>query len=399
MSVLNEDVVERLTEHLRNNTTDLAEADLRVPISHYLSDEFAAAERELLLRTPLIAARSSELPQPGDFITRTILNRSLIIARHRDGSVRASINMCKHRGGRVEQAESGNKRVFMCAYHGWAYGSDGSLRNVPYEQAFEPIDKQCNGLTRVEAAERHGFVWVDFSCQGRSIADWLGPADEQVSSFALDDAVTFVDKQFTLDINWKILMDGAYDILHLKYLHPNTVGKILETGTSVWRNYGPHGQLFSPRMKMTQLAKSGEPIENGWKYVGSNLVIYPNSMFIASPDHVEHWVIWPDMKNPTRSTVHIRFLVRPGILDERMKERVNRSWEILRAAALDEDWPMARSIQENAEANPDGTFLYGRGEASCQHLHRQLMADIGGRYAHVVNDALFDAKPEDRNIG
>ncbi|MFD9664064.1 aromatic ring-hydroxylating dioxygenase subunit alpha [Rhodococcus sp. NPDC059968] len=399
MSLLNEDVVERLTEHLRNSTTDLADADLRVPITHYVSEEFAAAERDLLLRTPLIAARSSELPAPGDFITRTILGRSVIIARQRDGSVRVSLNMCRHRGGRVEQAESGNKRVFMCSYHGWAYGSDGGLRNVPYEKAFEPIDKKCNGLTQAHAEERHGFVWVDFSSQGRSIVDWLGPADAQVAAFGLDDAVTFIENQFTLDINWKILMDGAYDILHLKYLHPNTVGKILETGTSVWRNYGPHGQLFSPRMKMTELAKSGEPIENGWKYVGSNLVIYPNSMFIASPDHVEHWVVWPDMTNPARSTVHIRFLVRPGILDERMKGRVTRSWEILRDAALDEDWPMARSIQENAESNPDGTFLYGRGEASCQHLHRRLMADIGGRYANALNDMTSNTDKKAGEIG
>ncbi|KAA9157335.1 aromatic ring-hydroxylating dioxygenase subunit alpha [Amycolatopsis acidicola] len=381
MTVLNEDVVGRLTEHLRNDTTDLADSDLRVPIDHYVSEEWAAAERDLLRRLPVIAARGSELPKPGDFVTRTILGRAVLIVRQRDGSVRVSLNMCKHRGGRVEPADSGNKRIFMCAYHGWAYGPDGSLRHVPYEESFEPVDKSCNGLTGVHAEERHGFVWVDFSGQGRPVAGWLGPAEEQVASFGLDDAVTFLDQRFTLDINWKIVMDGAYDVLHPKFLHPTGVGKIIETGTSVWKDYGRHGQLFTPRMKMTAIAKSGEDVEGGWKYVGSNLVVYPNSMFIASPDHVEHWVVWPDAKSPSRSHVHIRFLVRPEILDERMKGRVTRSWEILRDAALEEDWPMARSIQENAEGNPDGSFLYGRGEASCQHLHRQLMRDIGGRYA------------------
>jgi phenylpropionate dioxygenase-like ring-hydroxylating dioxygenase large terminal subunit len=384
MNALNQDVIDQLTDHLRNGTTDLTESDLRVPIAHYMSEDHAKAEREMLLRTPIIGGRSSEIPNVGDFITREIMGRSLIISRQRDSSVKASLNMCKHRGGRVESAEHGNKRTFMCAYHGWTYGSDGSLRNVPYENSFGQVDRKCSSLDTVEAQERHGFIWLDFSSQGRTIEEWLGEADAQVAAFDLDNAVTFLDQSFELDINWKILMDGAYDILHLKYLHPHTVGKILETGVSVWREYGRHGQLFSPRMKMTELAKSGETIDNGWKYVGGNLVIYPNSMFIASPDHVEHWVVWPDPDNPQKATVHIRFLVRPEILDERMKNRVNRSWEILKAAALDEDWPMALTIQQNANANPDGTFLYGRGEASCQHLHRQLVDDIGGAYADQV---------------
>src|SRR3546814_6929049 len=37
----------------------------------------------------------------------------LITARHSDGSVQTYLNMCRHRGGRVEQDARGNKRVFM----------------------------------------------------------------------------------------------------------------------------------------------------------------------------------------------------------------------------------------------------------------------------------------------
>src|SRR3546814_18042896 len=83
----------------------------------------------------------------------------LITARHSDGSVQTYLNMCRHRGGRVEQDARGNKRVFMCRYHGWSYERDGGgLRNVPYEDSFEPNDHAHHGLQRFRTEARHGLI-------------------------------------------------------------------------------------------------------------------------------------------------------------------------------------------------------------------------------------------------
>ena len=38
---------------------------------------------------------------------------------------------------------------------------------------------------------------------------------------------------------------------------------------------------------------------------------------------------------------------------------------------------MEAHIRANSHAHPEGSYLYGRNEISCQHLHRQLRADIG----------------------
>jgi hypothetical protein len=188
----------------------------------------------------------------------------------------------------------------------------------------------------------------------------------------------FLDRSIPLDINWKLVLDGSIDILHPKFLHPNGVGKLIETQTSVWLDYGRHGQNFSPRRKMTKLAKAGEPIEAASSYVGSNVFIYPNVNVIAAPDHVEFWTVWPDECDPTKSVTQIRFLINPAKLDDRMRARLTRSWEILEQAAVEEDWPMAASIQRNAVACPQGDFRYGRNELSCAHMHRQLGRDLDG---------------------
>src|SRR3546814_17046926 len=84
---------------------------------------------------------------------------TLFRSRHSDGSVQTYLNMCRHRGGRVEQDARGNKRVFMCRYHGWSYERDGGgLRNVPYEDSFEPIDHAHHGLQRFRTEARHGLI-------------------------------------------------------------------------------------------------------------------------------------------------------------------------------------------------------------------------------------------------
>ena len=376
------EVSERMLAHLREDTTDLADRDLLVPVSHFVDPARAKAEIDLMKRLPLLVAHSSELAQPGDFITREVLGTPILLARQSDGAPQAYLNRCRHRGGRVESKASGNKRVFMCQYHGWSYERDGGrLRNVPYEKSFDEIDRGCNSLIKLSTEQRHGLIFVTLAgdaASAHALADYLGPqVDAQIAPWQLEKSVIHLDKTFELDINWKLVMDGAIDILHPKFLHVGGVGNLIETNVGIYRNYGRHGQHFGARTKLRTLAKSGAEVEGGSKYIGSNLVIYPNSMMIAAPDHIEFWTVWPTDK-PGRCITNIRFLVRADIMSPEIEKRLAMSWEILENAASREDWPMERWIQQNAEARPEGTFRYGRSEVSCQHLHRQLAADLDG---------------------
>jgi phenylpropionate dioxygenase-like ring-hydroxylating dioxygenase large terminal subunit len=376
---LNEAVAARLLDHLRNNTTDVAPGPLMVPVDHFVSPERAAAERAMLKRLPIVVGHHSDLPEPGTFITKDVLDTPLLIVRQTDGTVAAFLNMCRHRGGIVESAPSGSRRRFMCKYHGWTYDRDGgALSHIPYEETFGDIDRGCFGLHPVRLEEYHGLLWADFSNDnGRTVRDYLGEeADSQIRHFDLDGSVQFMDQHIDVRVNWKLVMDGANDILHLKFLHANGVGKLINTGTSAFERYGRHGQQFSPRKRMEELAKSGGTVDDLWRYMGSNLRIFPTSMLIAAPDHVEFWTVWPET-DPSRCRINIRFLVRPEILTDTMKERITRSWEILEEASVTEDFPMEESIQKNSLASPAGDFCYGRNELSIQQFHEQLAEELG----------------------
>lgn len=67
---------------------------------------------------------------------------------------------------------------------------------------------------------------------------------------------------------------------------------------------------------------------------------------------------------------------RPAKLTDEVAARINRSWDILRQAATEEDFPMEEMIQANAAALPTADFLYGANEVPTQHLHLQMAREF-----------------------
>ena len=355
----------------------MTETELRIPISHFTGQERLAAEIDLMKRLPLVVAHVSEIPNAGDFVTRTLLDTPLILVRQSDGSVATFRNMCRHRGGVVEQEASGNKRTFMCQYHGWSYDAEGgALKPVFYEDTFGEIDYACSGLHRIKTEVRHGLIFITFNPakDAPSIADYLGPeVDAQIAPWKIEESVLYMDHVFVKDMNWKLVMDGAIDPLHPLFLHnkPDGVGERTLNNTAVFRTYGRHGKMFAARSNLKKLVEAGRD-DISYRQVGSVMVLFPNALYVNAPEHVEFWTVWPTPGNPSECTVNIRLFVRQEIVTPEMEARVKKSWDILSLAALEEDFPMEAAIQKNAVALGEGVFRYGRNEKPSHHLHLQL---------------------------
>lgn len=377
MNSFTDGVYERLVAHIRNGTTDLADTPLNVPVSNFTCPEHLKRELAVFRRQPLVAAMSSEIAEPGAFVTRDLLGAPILLTRQKDGTIGVFRNACRHRGGKVEQAESGRKSLFVCAYHGWSYDGSGALRGVPYEAHLGPVDRACHSLVRLRAEERHGMVWVDFSDNAdRDVAAYLGEADARLAAYGVERTVVYMEKRISAPMNWKLVMDGAIDVLHPQFLHPGGVGRLIETSHSLWEDFGRHGRSWSAYKKLGDKVREGTHTPADGRYLSGNFVIFPNACMIPTPTHHEFWTVWPDLKSPGLCHVHIRFLIDRDLLDEKRAGQIERSWKILEQAAMEEDFPMEAMIQANAEAHPVGDYLYGRSEAPCQHLHRQLAREM-----------------------
>jgi phenylpropionate dioxygenase-like ring-hydroxylating dioxygenase large terminal subunit len=221
-------------------------------------------------------------------------------------------------------------------------------------------------------------VWVELDGAGPpNVASWLGPELEaQIGRFGLSSWQLHLEETYTHDMNWKLVADGVLDILHPKFLHPDSVGKMIQTNTHAWDRYGLHGRLAMARRKLATFGAAPDGSDPR-RYVITNFFIYPNSMLVIQPDHLELWTIFPDARSPERCRATIRFLVPDAPRSDEDHAVLARSWDILRTAVTTEDWPMAQSIQVGAQAlDGDEQFVYGRSEVPIQHLHRRLAEDL-----------------------
>src|SRR3974390_2254304 len=104
----------------------------RVPKERYFDPDFFAMEAELLWpRVWQMACRLEEIPQAHDFVEYTILDQSVIVLRTPDMGVRAFQNACRHRGVRVVEGRGTCENGFVCPFHGWCYGLDGTNTFAP----------------------------------------------------------------------------------------------------------------------------------------------------------------------------------------------------------------------------------------------------------------------------
>ena len=108
------DRIQRTLEHLRQHTTDTTGQLVAFGPGQYTDPALAQREQDVVFgRVPSIVAHASELPEPNDFITLQMPRNRVIVARQLDGSVKAFVNVCRHRGALLEEQESGRCRALL----------------------------------------------------------------------------------------------------------------------------------------------------------------------------------------------------------------------------------------------------------------------------------------------
>src|SRR4051812_28764438 len=113
-------------------------ADVRrgmIPAFVYSDAEIFELERRRVFgRAWMFLAHESEIPEPGDYVVRRIVDDSFIVVRDEGGRIRVLFNMCVHRGMQVCRSELGNASHFRCPYHAWTYKNTGELTGVPFHE-------------------------------------------------------------------------------------------------------------------------------------------------------------------------------------------------------------------------------------------------------------------------
>lgn len=155
----------------------MASGPTAVPRSYYRDP--AVLERELgevFGRSWLFVAHESEIPEVGDYVTRSMGGDPVIVARTQADGVRVMLNSCTHRGTQVCKVAHGNTTTFRCGYHGWVFGTDGDLKGVPGRRALYGPDFDISrlGLRQARTEALHGLIFATWDPDGPDLMTSLG---------------------------------------------------------------------------------------------------------------------------------------------------------------------------------------------------------------------------------
>ncbi len=325
----------------------------RVNRQAFFSQEILDCERErIFAKCWIYAGHESEIPHPGDFRSRRVAGRPIILVRGDDGQMRVLLNTCTHRGALVCREQTGATRTFQCPYHAWTFNNCGELVGVPGEDAYSPsFDRKEFALGTPPRVESYrGLVFVNFNAGAETLVDYLAGAKEYIDLVCDQSAVGMEIVQgsqlYSIRANWKLLVENSIDGYHGLPTHQRYmsflaeiggmdlstvtrlrgVAKSLGNGHSVIEYEPPWGRLVAKwapyfgEEKKAHLAAIQQRLEEQhgkeWAYrvaqTSRNLQIFPNliindimavtvrTYYPVAPDYMEvsAWALAPQDESP-----------------------------------------------------------------------------------------------------
>lgn len=204
------------------------EAPVTIGAEAYVSTDYARAEVDRLWRKAwLQAGRVEDLPSEGDFITFDIADDSIIVVRDGPESLRAFHNVCVHRGRRLvdtpagQRNARGNKRNFICGFHGWTYNLAGKCTYVPHAEDWQgALTDDRTSLGPVRCETWGGWVWINMDPDAVSLAEWLDPIPAMLDPYELQNMRPRWRKWVVFGCNWKVALEAFNETYHVATTHP-----------------------------------------------------------------------------------------------------------------------------------------------------------------------------------
>jgi phenylpropionate dioxygenase-like ring-hydroxylating dioxygenase large terminal subunit len=204
-----------------------------IPAHIYNDQAIYDLEKERLFsRTWMFVAHESEIPEPGDYVVRRVLEDSFIVARDDQGAVQVSFNMCLHRGMQLCRAEMGNASHFRCPYHGWSYRNDGRLVGLPFHQdaygGEDGFTRKGQKLLPAPALDSYnGMIFISLDPDAAPLLDYLGDYTFYLDYYTRQSPSGIElrgPQRWRINANWKIGAENfAGDIYHTPQTHTSVV--------------------------------------------------------------------------------------------------------------------------------------------------------------------------------
>jgi len=370
-----------------------------IPVERHTSYEFAQLENEhLWTRTWVIAGRSEDIPNPGDYVQFKDLGVPLLLVRGTDGDVRCYYNTCQHRGAPVVRDERGSSRRLRCQYHSWTYEIDeGALVAVPDERDFVDLDWQQRCLPRARAEVFAGFIFVNRDLDAPPLLEWLGSAAEMFEPFKAEGLREVYRESRIVPCNWKVTAEAFLEVYHFKHIHSHDGVSVLDNrGAAMGLYPNGHSRMITPYSEQN-VARMGMDRWDDWKPLGQGgfemlddvpdmvgctstaVSLFPNAIVPLGPIGFPINLFWPIDTNTTRLD-WVYYAKPPAGADRFDADDLPEHWrtrrEVYNQIMAEDELNMA-PMQESMMSPALSGIPINYQERRIWHLHEQIDRTIG----------------------
>ena len=280
-----------------------------LPRRFYADSEFYRAELErFFFNRWICAGRADQIPNAGDYFTRTLGGESVIVTRDGAGAIHALFNVCRHRGTRLCDAAEGHfvDRI-QCPYHAWTYDLHGRLVAAPHMPP--GFCKEEYPLHRAGCDVWDGNIFVFLRALPDppdqpgppGVRDQLGDLPERFAAWRMGELRLGRRIVYDVKANWKLIVQNYNECLHCPNLHPalhklhhylgadNAAPTACYCGGAMGFRDGVETMSVDGRRRRDVLPGLDAAQRERVEYYA----IYPNFLLSLHPDYVMTHTLWP----------------------------------------------------------------------------------------------------------
>ena len=167
--------------------------------------------------------REEEIPNPRDYIVKTIGDQNIVVTRDLKGQLRAFHNTCRHRGSILCTEDKGKFEggSIVCPYHAWTYSLEGDLIATPHQLESADFDMAEYSLYDVAIGTWAGYIFVNLAGKDAApLETALGGMPSRFANYRMEELR--IGKRIVLDVkaNWKLLFENFAECFHCPTVHP-----------------------------------------------------------------------------------------------------------------------------------------------------------------------------------
>jgi phenylpropionate dioxygenase-like ring-hydroxylating dioxygenase large terminal subunit len=361
-----------------------------LPQKYFVSPEVFEAEQEKIFsRQWLLVGHQSQIVKAGDYFVAEVAEESLIIARDQRSTIRGFYNVCRHRGTRLCEEQSGHSLAIQCPYHAWTYGLDGRLIGSPHMDEVAGFDKTQYSLQPVSLGIWEGFIFVSLARKPIPLEEWFAPLAGKFSHWNLPALKSVQRVEYDVRANWKLMFENYSECYHCPGVHPMLSKVSPYDSAENDLTEGPFLGGFMRINKGKSLTMSGEacalridhPPSPSYGAAGEQegkdrafyYSIFPNMLLSVHPEYVMVHQLWPQAPDRTLIVCDWFFHPEASKRDDFNPEDAIEFWDVTNK----QDWHVCELSQQGIASRAYEPGPYSSRESIPAAWDREYLRRMG----------------------